>query len=68
MATDRETEMAKRVTSSRSSTGNSGSASNGGFTLTGASRGKQAVGSIRREWRGPREGDTFRAKTHRPRQ
>jgi hypothetical protein len=58
----------KRVTGSRSNAGNSGSASNGGFTLTGASRGQQAVGSIRREWRGPREGNSFRAKTHRPRQ
>jgi hypothetical protein len=58
----------KRVSSTRSNAGNSGSASNGGFTLTGASRGSQTAGSMRREWRAPREGDTFRKKTRRPRQ
>jgi hypothetical protein len=51
--------------------GNSGNASNGGWTLTGTAFGPgkgPKVGSMRKEWKSPRSGDTFRAKSKRPKQ
>lgn len=42
--------------SKKSVSGNSGNASNGGWTLTGTAGGKQKLGSMRKEWKSPRAG------------
>lgn len=53
----------------KGTTGNSGTAGSGGWTLTGTARGKSKTKAIRMEWTAPRAGrGRFAAKTRRPKQ
>jgi hypothetical protein len=50
----------------KGTTGNSGNASGGRWTLTGTAGAAQKLGSMRKEWTGPRTGDLAHRASKRP--